>query len=88
MSDVKGIVLLYQPNIRLRAASEVNLRRIGYDVVGAESEETALSLGRANSPELALLACETAVRGDPVLHRHAGTGSPQSGQAFGDPPTA
>lgn len=51
-------VLLFEPNVRLRSAMEVMLRRVGHDVLAAADEETALVLGRTKSPELALVACE------------------------------
>ncbi len=51
-------VLLFEPNLRLRSAMEVMLRRVGHEVLTAGDEDNALVLGRSKSPKLALLSCE------------------------------
>lgn len=58
------LVLLLEPNVRLRAALEVSLLRMGYEVLIAADETTALTLGRSESPDLALISCESSAPGE------------------------
>ncbi len=58
----RDTVLLFEPNISLRSTMEVMLRRNGHEVFAVGDEETALRVGRAKSPKLALLSCEPSSR--------------------------